>query len=66
MTTKSKSKPTHLGIYPAKEKKDLCNEDLKTLKKWQSQRWKDFALLPDGRINSVKIAILSKLFTDLT
>lgn len=51
-----------LGLTAVKEVKDLYCEKFKTLKKNEEDtRWKDFPCSWIGRINSVKISILSKV-----
>ena len=53
----------YLGIYPPKETKDLYTENYKTLMteiKEDTNRWRNIPCSWIGRINIVKMSILSK------
>ena len=65
---KSHQKIKYVGINLSKKMKDLYTENYRTLIKEikeDSKKWKDIPCSWIGRINVIKMAILSKQSTDL-
>ena len=63
------SKKKTLGINLTKKVKDLCTDNYKSLMKEleeNTMKWKDILCSWTGKINTVKMYILMKKFTDPT